>query len=44
MTLQEIGDKYQISRERARQLEAKIIKNFKEVCERAGCNRYLKII
>ena len=30
MTLQEIGDRYGISRERARQLEARIIKNLRE--------------
>jgi RNA polymerase sigma-32 factor len=30
MTLQEIGDKYQISRERSRQIEARIIKNLKK--------------
>lgn len=36
LTLQEIGDKYKISRERARQLEAKIIKNLKKFVKDKG--------
>ena len=36
MTLQEIGDKYNISRERARQLEAKIVKNLKKFVKEQG--------
>lgn len=36
MTLQEIGDKYQISRERARQIEARIIKNLKKFVKDKG--------
>ncbi len=35
-TLQEIGDKYNISRERARQLEAKIVKNLKKFVKEQG--------
>ena len=30
MTLQELGDKYSISRERVRQIQARIIKNIKK--------------
>lgn len=36
MTLQEIGDKYNISRERARQLEVKIIRNLKKFVKEQG--------
>lgn len=36
LTLQEIGDRYGISRERARQIEAKILKNLKKFVEGAG--------
>ena len=36
VTLQELGDKYGISRERARQLEAKIIKNLKKFVAEKG--------
>ena len=36
MTLQEIGDKYNISRERARQLEAKIVRNLKKFVKEQG--------
>jgi len=36
VTLQEIGDRYAISRERARQLEAKIIKNLKKFVKDKG--------
>ncbi|MEZ4744152.1 MAG: sigma factor-like helix-turn-helix DNA-binding protein [Bdellovibrionota bacterium] len=36
MTLQEIGDKYQITRERARQLEANILKKLKDFIKSKG--------
>ena len=36
LTLQEIGDRYGVSRERARQLEAKIIKNLKQFVRNKG--------
>ena len=36
LTLQEIGDRYGVSRERARQLEAKIIKNLKQFVQDKG--------
>jgi RNA polymerase sigma-32 factor len=34
LTLQEIGDKYKISRERARQIEARILKSLKEFVQK----------
>jgi RNA polymerase sigma-32 factor len=36
ITLQDIGDKYSISRERARQIEAKIVSNLKEFIKAKG--------
>lgn len=36
LTLQEIGDKYSISRERARQIEARIISNLRKFVEEKG--------
>jgi RNA polymerase sigma-32 factor len=36
LTLQELGDKYGVSRERARQLESKIIKNLKKFVKQKG--------
>jgi RNA polymerase sigma-32 factor len=36
LTLQEIGDRYGITRERARQIEAKIMKNLKEFVKKKG--------
>ena len=36
LTLQEIGDRYGVSRERARQLEAKIIKSLKQFVSDKG--------
>ena len=36
VTLQELGDRYEISRERARQLEAKIVKNLKKFVAEKG--------
>ena len=36
LTLQELGDKYQISRERARQIEARIIKRLKDFVSAKG--------
>jgi len=36
LTLQEIGDKYGVSRERARQLEARIVKNLREFVAKDG--------
>jgi RNA polymerase sigma-32 factor len=36
VTLQEIGDKYKISRERARQIEAKIVDNLREFIRNKG--------
>jgi RNA polymerase sigma-32 factor len=36
LTLQEIGDRYGITRERARQIEAKILKNLKEFVKKKG--------
>jgi RNA polymerase sigma-32 factor len=36
LTLQELGDRYDISRERARQLEARIVKNLKKFVEDKG--------
>lgn len=36
LTLQEIGDRYGISRERARQIEARIMKNLKEFVRKRG--------
>jgi RNA polymerase sigma-32 factor len=35
-TLQEIGDRYGISRERARQIEARILKNLKDFVRKKG--------
>ncbi len=34
LTLQEIGDKYGITRERARQIEAKLLKKIKQFLEK----------
>lgn len=36
LSLQELGDKYGVSRERARQIEAKILKNLKKFVEQKG--------
>ena len=36
LTLQEVGDRYQISRERARQIESRIIKNLRSFVEDKG--------
>ena len=40
-TLQDIGDEYGISRERARQIEAKIIKNLKAFVKKKVSLRFL---
>jgi RNA polymerase sigma-32 factor len=39
ITLQDVGDKYGITRERARQLEARVIKKIKDRIIAAGINR-----
>jgi len=43
ITLQDVGDKYGITRERARQLEARVIKKIKDRIIAAGINRWKKV-
>ena len=38
VTLQDVGDKFGITRERARQLEAKVIRKIREKLEEVGLN------